>query len=273
MSDLDLHDDPELRDALHAALAGGPPSPPVQDLLDAAHRARRGQRVRRTAGGLVVAAAVAAVALAGVRLLEAPGGDDRTGIAARGQEPARGLGILTDDRGRLLAAPGTTIVRKVVDPLGDRPGRRSYGVVTRHDGAETWGLVSWSPAGTMTSVEPARSRFAAFEDWLAAEVSASTGTPAPDPVAFDPTGALDPVGSTRIVQEGSGIDLGPAPDGTMTAAAEIVVSGEHRFVLARLVPGDAPQYVVLAPQGPASTFDELVGRAAEIFHAADGRIR
>ena len=267
---LDAYDDPDLREALHAAVAGGPEAPSLDELLTEAHRARRGRTVRRAAGGLAVAAAMAGVALAGAQLLQGapPGGDDRTGVAGTSQdeEPTpTDLWVHVTREGRLVASPGTTIVRTVADPLDRRPDGRSWGVAVQRGTTETWGLVDWSPAGTFASVEPARTRFAALEDWLDYEVAASTGTVEPNPVAFAPDGTLRATGPTRIVDQRTGVDLGPAPSGTMTAAAEITVRGDRRWVLARLRPGHAPSYVLVQGSRFGDSLDTLVRDARELY--------
>lgn len=269
MNDLEVSDDPDLRAALHAAVSGGPEAPPLDRLLAEAHRARRGRAVRRAAGGLAVAAAMAGVALAGAQLLS-PGDEDRTGVAnpsPREEVGPSDLWVHVTQDGRLVASPGTTIERTVADPLHRRPGGRSWGVAVRRGDDELWGLVDWSDHGTFSSVEPARARFAALEDWLDYEVAASTGTIEPHPVAFAPDGNLIATGPTRIVQEGDGIDLGPAPEGTMTAAAQISVRGERQWVLARLEPRSRPTYVVLRLDR-ADGFMDLVDRAPSLWAGA-----
>ncbi|GAA1935373.1 hypothetical protein [Nocardioides marmoribigeumensis] len=269
MNDLDVDDDPELRDALHAAVACGPPAAPLDDLLLAAHRARRGRGVRRAAGGLAVAAVAAAAVLAGTHLLAAPvtGGDDRTGLATRPAEeqPPPDLEVHVTSEGRLVASPGTAIERTVADPLGREPSGRSWGLVVRRGDTELWGLVDWSGAGTFTSVEPARVRFAAVEDWLDHVVAASTGTVEPHPVYFTPDGSLRGTGPTRVVAVRTGVDLGPAADGTFTAAAELRVRGQRRWVLARLRPGHAPVYVLVQGDRFADSLPALVRDARSLY--------
>jgi hypothetical protein len=269
MSDLFTDDDPELRDALHAAVADAPPAPPLDGLLLAARRARRGQQVRRAAGGLAVAAALAVGAVASVQAIDRPGGDDRTGIATTPTESAAPLDLWVhvSADGRLVPAPRTEIVRTVADPIPRQPNNRYWGVVVRRDGNEAWGLLSWNPKGTFASVEPPRTRFASFDDWLAYEVSAITGKAQPFPVAFTPDGSLRANGATRIVKEGDGLDLGQVGGGTRTAAAEIRTRGERRWVLATLEADGTPRYVVL-PGDTVPDFDTLVDRAPTLFAGA-----
>ena len=238
-----LDDDPQLREALHAAVADGPDAPSLDSLLHDAHQAHRAQTLRRTAGGLAVAAAMAAVALTGAQLLTSDPGSRRSDDGVVAAESSKPLTL--------------------ADPLDRRPDGRSWGVVVKRGDDELWGLVDWSPAGTMASVEPARARFAAVEDWLDYEVAASTGTLEPHPVAFDQNGTLVATGATRLVQQRTGMTLGP--EDVMTAVAEIEVHGEHRFVVARITWPGGPSYAVLTPDQVPGGFEELVARPVELL--------
>ncbi len=270
-----IDDDPQLRESLHAAVAGGPPSPPLEDLLGVARSARRRRDLRRTTGGLAVAAALAAVAATGAQLLTSDTGGGRTddGVVAdqSPQVEPLDLGVHVTRAGRLVAEPGTTILRTVADPLDRRPDGRSWGVVVERDLTERWGLVDWTPAGTMASVEPAEARFAAFDDWLDYEVAATTGTEEPHPVYFDEDGVLAATGSTKLVRTQAEVDLGqdPAAD-VLTGAAEITVDGDRRFVLARQAEGNRPRYLVLVPDQDTPTFEDLLAHAADLYAARAG---
>lgn len=266
MSAIHTPDDLELRSALRSAVDGGPPPPPTQALVARAHRAHRVRRRRRLA---VAAAGLCAASVLGATVLTPDATQGPRDVVADGRtEQTLDLGVRVTPTGDLVAEPGTTVLQRVDDPLERRPDGRSYGVVTERGSTEVWGLVDWSRAGTMTSVEPAEARFAAFEDWLAYEVSAITGRPTPDPVHFDQDGVLRAHGGARVVQQRQGVGLGrwSGPD-VLTGAAEIEVQGRRQLVLARHAAGGPPTYVVL-PADDRLSFEGLLERAEDLYAAA-----
>ena len=152
---------------------------------------------------------------------------------------------------------GVEVVKRVPNPLGYTDPGTSLGLEIRYRGTTYWYLLdSDGRQGTGSIHDEARRSFPTLQTWLDDQVALQNGGDTLALVRFTPGAAtLQPLDGVTLVQQRSGVDLGPdfAGPGATTAVAEVRYRRATWFVLARRLPGSEPEYFPTAASVSAPT--------------------
>ncbi len=176
--------------------------------------------------------------------------------------PGMAGGLVTWHGGTLDAAPGVSVVRQVEDPV---PGDDSLGLVLRSEGRTTWVLLTQGGDASSWELET-DSGWLTFDQWLADQVAAQTGSPGVRLVRMAADGTVSATApSVEVLAQQADPDL-PAY-GTDAAGASAVAlldwQGERWFVLAVGFPREVAVTTVAASKaGGAETLDQFVAFVA-----------
>ena len=245
----------------------GPAPEPIDALLARGHRSLRRRRLATGAAALVLVVVAGGGAWSATG--SGPSGHDSSTPVATDPTPRPGTSTTSDPSqattpdplaqalrggelvaltldGRLAVRDGVEVLKRVPNPLGYTDPGTSLGLEIRYRGTTYWYLLdSDGEQGTGSIHDEARRSFPTLTTWLDDQVALQTGGDTLALVHFSPgTATLQPLDGVTLVQQRSGVDLGPnfaGPDAT-TAVAEVRWQGDTWFVLARRLPGSDPEY-------------------------------
>ena len=297
---IDQPDLDDLREMLDASFGDGPALPAPLDRLAAGHRSLR----RRRRAGVAGSAVVAVVVVASFAVL-GPGGTGPQGAdpvspapslappsASTAQDEARKaeLDLLAREAaqhaeqvrmaqlvstefpaaldvvdGTLVVKDGWRVTKRVEEPLGYQPPKKSLGVVVTDGDQVRWMLLTIDRDGGSASADDAGKGYSRFEDWLASMV-ALQGGPAQDPlVEVAPDDRVLPAPGTTLVDVQE-IDVIEGYTSPGDRVAEVRRDGRTWFVVIRGHGVDAELIPVDAEVLPNATLAALltyVGQQAE----------
>jgi len=285
--------DTDIRDELDRSFGYGPPLDHVDDIVELGHRAVR--RRRLALAGLAAGCCLAAAGVAWsvvdspgassgrdvtVQPTQAPSATESPAVAGDppveyvdADHPGLGGADVAYDDGVLLVREGVEILEQVANPLDRRPPRTSLGLALAVDGAQQWALVAGSPSGSTVSTVPARQSFPDLQTWLDDQVALDRGEPTLALVSFGTGAELVAEPGVEIVQQQPSPQVGAefaGPDAVHTAVAEVRWQGERWFVLARELPGSAPEYFPTAASVSAPTLAGFLEFARAAYSGGAG---
>ena len=294
--------DPGIRDEIDRSIGEGPRGVPVDELLARSRRALLRRRLLAVAGGTLavtgifgatgmVAAGPGTDASLAPEYAEQPSASPTTptseaALALRtpshreaNQAFSRPLARF-DDRGRLVLAPGTEVVRRVDDPFSSSGPGKSVALELDYRRARYWFVVYQAPdRSDRTSFMWSGDYDGSFASWVREQstlVEAGgqsdgggqgdwPGIPDLDLVRFvDGTERLEPVAGTTILRQQAGVSVGDSfagPDDQTAAAKVEAADGQRYYVIARRVAGGAPQYIAVTEDDGGPTLDSFLDLA------------
>lgn len=179
-----------------------------------------------------------------------------------------------NDRGRLVLAPRTQVVQRIDNPFASSGPGNSVALELDYRRVRYWFVLHQAPdlSHWQTSYTWSGEYDGSFTSWVdeqrALADSAPTagaaqdewpGIPGLDLVRFvGTTDQLEPVVGVTILSQQASVSVGESfsGPGDQTAAAKVeTTDGERYYVIARRVPGGAPQYIAVteAEGGPTLT--------------------
>ncbi|CAN5535145.1 hypothetical protein BH10ACT10_BH10ACT10_23190 [soil metagenome] len=308
--------DPDIHDRLDGSFGDGPTQPPVDpSLLDRGHRALA--RRRRVAAVLAAAAVVAVVGgtavvasgrtdagrAPGVAGTTSPSPSTATGqpaptltsspeVAAPSRaEARRALGLPLADLkrdGRLVIAPGATVLHRIDDPYVDTASGRSVALEVDYRGSTYWYALYRGPDGAFATTSGWSGAYPmSFGAWVESQRYTEgppsptgrpphtwPGEPTTDLVRF--TGRddrLEPVGRVQILRQRPHVSVGDSfalPTDRTAAALVRTDGGQRYYVLARDLGAAPAEYIAVSEKEGGPTLTAFLDFARMVYAEGGG---
>lgn len=185
-----------------------------------------------------------------------------------------------DDRGRLVLVPQAQVVRRVDDPFASSAPGTSVALEVDYRRVRYWFVLYQGPdrASESTAYMWSGDYDGSFASWVAEQSSIVQDAPSSSGSRGDWPGIpdlelvkfvggterLEPVAGVTILQQQAHVSVGDAfagPDDQTAAAKVETADGDRYYVIARRIPGDAPQYIAVAEADGGPTLDSFLDLA------------